>query len=144
MRAPLATARCAWPIHMPSMRSGNTSIPSSRVKVTKSPSVMRPETTARPPMRSTAATASVGRNSSSGRYDGALARRLDVRVEHVLRALAEALRLALLLAEGLHDAHADDVLLGLRRHVGEALLHVGQHGVRDARVARRDAAPGAA
>ena len=37
--------------------------------MTKSPSVMRPETTARPPMRSTAATASVGRNSSSGRYE---------------------------------------------------------------------------
>ena len=37
MRSPAAIARCAWPIHMPSMRSGITSMASRRLKVKKSP-----------------------------------------------------------------------------------------------------------
>ena len=46
-----------------------------------------------------------------------------------LRPAGEAAGLALLLRERLDDAHADDVLLGVRGDVGDALLHVLQHRV---------------
>ena len=66
------------------------------------------------------------------------ARGVELALEHPLGALGEARGLGVLLREGLDDAHADDRLLGLRRDVGDALLDVAQHGMRAARVARRD------
>ena len=44
-RSPDAVARCAWPIHMPSIRSGITSIIRSRLKAKKPPIVRSPWTT---------------------------------------------------------------------------------------------------
>ena len=58
-------------------------------------------------------------------------------MEDGLRAAREALDLAILLRERLDHAHADDRLLGLRRDVGDALLHVAQDRERAPRVARR-------
>ena len=69
-------------------------------------------------------------------------------VEHPPDALAKALELALLAREGLDDAHARDVLLDLRRQLGDPLLHLLQRGpARGARSAGRRArrtAPAAA
>ena len=66
MRSPAAMARCAWPIHMPSIRSGMTSMASSRLKAKKAPSESEPEMTMRPAASSTSACASGGKNVRSG------------------------------------------------------------------------------
>ncbi len=66
MRSPAAVARCAWPIHMPSMRSGITSISTRKLKKKKSVKLSWPLTTMRPPTRITAACAMSGRNESTG------------------------------------------------------------------------------
>ena len=42
IRSPEAVARCAWPIHMPSIRSGMTSKASNRLNATKSPIAICP------------------------------------------------------------------------------------------------------
>ena len=61
-----AIARCAWPIHIPSMRSGMTSIASRRLNAKNAPSESEPEITMRPATSSTSACATSGRNVSSG------------------------------------------------------------------------------
>jgi hypothetical protein len=52
--------------HIPSMRSGMTSIASRRLKVKKAPSDSEPETTMRPAASSTSACAMSGRNVRRG------------------------------------------------------------------------------
>jgi hypothetical protein len=59
-------------------------------------------------------------------------------LEHALGAVLELGRFGLLLGKRLDDVDADDVLLGYRRDVGEALLHVAQHGMGDVAVAVGD------
>ncbi len=66
IRSPDAVARCAWPIHMPSARSGSTSIARKRKIAVKLPAVRLPSATMRAPISSTAACATDGRNDSSG------------------------------------------------------------------------------
>ena len=66
MRSPAAVARWACPTHMPSMRSGITSMASRRLNAKKSPIESEPETTIRPASRSTAACATSGRNVRRG------------------------------------------------------------------------------
>ena len=66
MRSPDATARTACPIHIPSMRSGMTSIARRRLKATKLPGDSDPDTTMRPATRSTAAWATIGMKVSRG------------------------------------------------------------------------------
>ena len=51
-------------------------------------------------------------------------RRRDARLEDPRAAFAELGELVVLAGEDAHDARADDVLLGRRRDVGDALLHV--------------------
>ena len=67
IRSPDAVARCAWPIHMPSMRSGIDEHQHEDVE-REERAVRRacPAITMRPPTSSTAACASSGRNESSG------------------------------------------------------------------------------
>ena len=65
------------------------------------------------------------------------ARGVELAGEDPLGALGEARPLGLLLRERLDDAHADDRFLGLRRHIGDALLDVAQHRMRAARIAGR-------
>ena len=66
MRSPDAVARCAWPIHMPSMRSGMISITTKRLNSMNVPSVSDPFATMRPPTSSTTACAISGTNASTG------------------------------------------------------------------------------
>ena len=66
IRSPDAVARCAWPIHMPSIRSGITSISTSTLNWMNAPSESDPDTTMRPPTSSTAACAISGRNAIIG------------------------------------------------------------------------------
>ena len=66
IRSPDAVARCAWPIHMPSMRSGITSMSTRTLNWMNAPIDSVPFTTMRPPTSSTAAWASSGRKAIIG------------------------------------------------------------------------------
>ena len=66
IRLPAAIARWAWPIHIPSIRSGMTSIASNRLNVKKAPRESEPEITIRPAASSTNACATSGRKVRSG------------------------------------------------------------------------------
>ena len=55
MRRPAAIARCACPIHIPSIRSGITSMASRRLKLKNAPSESEPEMTIRPAANNTSA-----------------------------------------------------------------------------------------
>ena len=68
IRSPEAVARCDCPIHMPSIRSGCTSMTTRTLKKMNEPSVRSPFTTIRPPTSSTIACATSGRKDSSGTY----------------------------------------------------------------------------
>ncbi len=69
--------------------------------------------------------------------------RLEARRDHRLvedppNASVEALELAVLAGEGLHDAHAGDVLLGVRGELGDPLLYLLHRGTRASTVALRN------
>ena len=66
IRSPDAVARCDWPIHMPSIRSGITSITTSTLKKKKVPMSSVPFATIRPPASRTPACMISGRNERSG------------------------------------------------------------------------------
>ena len=68
----------------------------------------------------------VGDEGDERDVDGSRARRGHARLEHLVAAVAELDQLVVLASEDAHDAAADHVLLGGRRHVGDALLHVLQ------------------
>ena len=138
IRSPDAVARCAWPIHMPRLRSGTISIASSRLKTKNSLSVSEPLTTIRPAASSTARLREQRQEREQRHVDRALAERAHRRVEDGSRRALEQRLAALLLRERLDDVDADDRLLGDRRDVAELLLDVAQHGVRDVAVAVGD------
>ncbi len=139
MRSPDAVARCAWPIHIPSARSGMIDHPEVEVEGDERrraracrarPSARR--RAARQPARAAAGTRGAARTIARWRFarnvcpNSASLRRVELRL------------LRRLLRERLHDVDADDVLLGDRRDVGELLLHVAQRRVRDVAVAVRE------
>ena len=66
IRSPDAVARWACPIHMPSIRSGMTSIRTRTLKAKNEFRASSPLATIRPPYSSTVAWAMSGRNESSG------------------------------------------------------------------------------
>ena len=66
IRSPEAVARCIWPIHMPSMRNGMTSMTTKMLNETNWPNESEPFATMRPPRSSTAACARSGRKDSRG------------------------------------------------------------------------------
>ena len=68
MRSPDAVERCAWPIHIPSPRSGMMTMPSKRLKMKKEPMNAGLRATIRAPNSRTAACARSGRKESSGTY----------------------------------------------------------------------------
>ncbi len=73
------------------------------------------------------------------RVVGGLQTRGDHRlVEYARDAVAEALQLARLAREGLHDAHARDVLLGVRGELADALLDLLDGGAGTLSVALGD------
>ena len=82
--------------------------------------------------------AELGQEREQRLVEGAQPGHVDLPLEDRLGARGEALRLGVLLRERLHHPHADDVLLGLGGDVGDALLHVAQHGMGAARIAGRD------
>ena len=75
-----------------------------------------------PPISSTAARPSWGRKPIIGLYRAS--RRVATIAWSKTREtlVAEALQLERLAREGLHDAYPGDVLLGIRRQLGDALL----------------------
>ena len=81
------------------------------------------------------------RDERQERQERHVERALPVRGERLLEdgvgGLVEALRAPLLLRERLDDVDAGDRLLGDDRDLGELLLDVAQHGLRDAAVAVR-------
>ena len=79
------------------------------------------------------------RQEADHRVVGRLQARGDHRlVEHAPDAVAEALELVGLAGEGLDDAHARDVLLGVRGQLGDALLDLLDRRARAAPVALGD------
>ena len=138
MRSPAAIARCAWPTHIPIMRSGITSIASRRLNAKNAPMRQRSRDDHAPRDEQHGRL----REQREERQERDVDRPLPIRVERPLEDRVgrprEALRAPLLLRERLHDVDADDALLGDRRHVGELLLDVAQDGLRDAAVAVRD------
>ena len=139
MRSPEAVARWAWPIHMPSIRSGATSMFRSRLNGEERAEAERAGDDHVARRRAAPrAWASIGRKESSGTYTARWRFARTVCAEDVVRAPLEARLPPLLLRERLDDVDADDRLLGDRRDVGEALLDVAQHRVRHGRVAVGD------
>ena len=68
----------------------------------------------------------VGDEGDERDVDGARARRRDTRLKDLVAAVAELDQLVVFTCEDAHDAAADHVLLGGRRHVSDLLLHVHQ------------------
>ena len=66
IRSPDAVARWDWPTHIPSMRSGMTSITTRMLKKKNDPKSSVPFATIRPPTSRTPACMISGRNESSG------------------------------------------------------------------------------
>jgi len=66
----------------------------------------------------------VGQEGDQRDVDGARAGGGDAGLEHARAAVAELRHLVVLAGEDAHDARPDDVLLGRRRDVGDALLDV--------------------
>jgi hypothetical protein len=82
--------------------------------------------------------AEVRQEPDEGLIEGAQAVGVHRLVEHPGHRMAEAQELARLGGERLHHAHARDVLLGLRRQLGDALLDLLQRRPRALPVARGD------
>ena len=81
----------------------------------------------------------LGQEADEGVVEGLQARGHHRLVPDAPDAAAEALELALLAREGLHDAHAADVLLDVGRELGDPLLELLQRRARAPPVARGDA-----
>ena len=82
--------------------------------------------------------AELGQEADERVVEGLQARRDHRLVEDAPDAAAEALELALLAREGLHDAHAADVLLDVGGELGDPLLDLLQRRARAPPVARGD------
>ena len=129
MRRPAAIARCACPIHIPSIRSGMTSIASRRLKVKNAPSESEPEITIRPAAKSTRAWAMSGRKVEKRDVQRSLPVGVDRPLEDGIRCGIEVRGPPLLLRERLDDVNARDRLLRDDRHLGEGLLDVAKDGL---------------
>ena len=80
----------------------------------------------------------VGEEADQRLVEGLQPRRVHRLVEDPPHAVAKTAELALLAGEGLHHPHAGDVLLRLRRELGDALLDLLQRRTRPAPVAGGD------
>ena len=86
MRSPEAVARCAWPIHMPSARSGSTSIARKRLNATKSPSESVPLRDHPPADEQDRGLREQRQEAEHRDVERALAVRLDAQREHLPRS----------------------------------------------------------
>ena len=139
MRSPDAVARCAWPIHMPSCRSGITSMRQVEVEaheVAQRERAVRDHVAADEQdrrlreQRQEAEERDVEAPAAGSRFTLSTKTSSDLALE--LRLLGRFLR------ERLDDVDADDVLLGDGRDVGHLLLHVAEQRMRDVAVAVGD------
>ena len=125
MRSPDAVARWAWPIHMPSMRSGIDQHHEYRtLKVKNSPSRELSAATIRPPSSNTRPAPRAGRTRA-----GHVERALPVRVQFSWKTRQTAANVAPpvgLVGERLHHVHAHDALL----HRGDVASSAGHRAAR--------------
>ena len=135
IRSPDAVARCDWPIHIPSARSGDDE--DREIEVERDEAARRQRAVDHHPGADEEHCRLCEQRHERDQRDveRALPVRAERLVEDELRADAELLLLGRLLRERLDDVHADDVLLRDGRDVGEPLLHVAQRRMRDVAVA---------